>query len=241
MAKKDPRPSNGKVEADLIDELRKLSISAAHEVLSGIDRLKDLRSEWEDGDHGLGPESKKQRERAKSLAYELAHHEVKHAETILRLSHQQADMLFDHARHLVRRVRTKTDEKLPPRVIEVQLKKVEAADREANENYRGRESFEIKNPFTEAADGKATKIKTFADQSGNDDNIAGLEAKVTFQPSRVPANANGVVEITITAKQEPAEGIFFADLIISLVGDVERQVAHRLVRVRYSKSSSEDV
>lgn len=238
MAKKDPRPTGGKVEADLIDDLRKLSIAAAHEVLSGIDRLKDLRSEWEDGERGLGPEAKRQRERAKSLAYELAHHEVKHAETILRLSHQQADMLFDHARHLVRRVRTKADEKLPPRVLEIRLRSVNDDERDANEAFHGRASFEIKNPFNETADGKATKIKTFIDQSGNE--IAGLEAKVVFKPASIPANANGDVEITITAEKEPNEGIYFADLVVSLVGDVERQVAHRLVRVRYSKSSSED-
>lgn len=226
MSKKESE-SRGKDEAQILDDLRKLSITAAHELLSGFDRLKQLRDDWEGSDvNGRVDESQKRRERAKSLAYELARHEIKHAEKILSLSHAQADLLFEHARSLVRRMRY--GDKPSPAVVELR-----AATSEPTEPAVG--SFGIRNPFDTNADPRF-HLGPFATQSGEE--VAGLKVKLACDPPCVPphGNAEVMIEVDIEGAADRAPGVYFAELTVFLVGDVEQRVARRLLRLRIGKT-----
>ncbi|MBN9159895.1 MAG: hypothetical protein BGO98_31585 [Myxococcales bacterium 68-20] len=226
MSKKESE-SRGKDEAQTLDDLRKLSITAAHELLSGFDRLKQLRDDWEGSDvNGRVDESQKRRERAKALAYELARHEIKHAEKILSLSHAQADLLFEHARSLVRRMRY--GDSPSPAVVELR-----AATSEPSEPAVG--SLGIRNPFDTNADPRF-HLGPFSTQSG--DEVAGLKVKLSCDPSCVPphGDAEVMLEVDIEGAEGCAPGVYFAELTVFLVGVVEQRVARRLLRLRIGKT-----
>ena len=226
MTIKKEREPVGKTEADILDELRSLSITAAHELLSGFDRLKQLRDDWEADESGNGDDARKQRERAKGLAYELARHEIKHAERILSLSHSQADMLFEHARRLVRRMRSspKGQPRHPAKVVDLEAYK-SAPDEPADA------TFGITNPFDVAADARFFAPR-FATQSG--DEVGGL-SKPTFDIGGViPPNAARTVTIQVRIEDagDCDVGVYFTELEVYLVGHVEQLVARRLLRLR---------
>lgn len=223
--------SRGKSEAQILDDLRKLSITAAHELLSGFDRLKQLRDDWEGSDvNGRVDASQGRRHRAKSLAYELARHEISHAEKILSLSHAHADLLFEHARSLVQRMRY--GDRSSPAVVELG-----AATPAPNEPAVG--SFGVRNPFDLSADPRF-HLGPFAAQSG--DEVAGLKVKVACDPPRVPPHGSAeiVIEVDVEGAADCAPGVYFAELAVFLVGAVEQRVARRLLRLRIGGGREEE-
>jgi hypothetical protein len=228
MNKKEAE-SRGKTEADFLDDLRSLSVTAAHELLSGFDRLKQLRDDWETSDEaGAASEARKQREQTKSLAFELARHEIKHAEKILSLSHRHADMLFEHARRLVRRTRSGGDAPAPS-VVDLVL-----SETERNVAVG---TFEIRSPFGTDADPRF-HFEPFATQSGA--RVAGLHVSVECDPPCVPPH--GVADITVRAKiaSDCEAGVYFTELRVFLVGDVEQRVARRLLRLRIASPAKKN-
>lgn len=222
MTKKDDS-TRGRNEADLLDALRALSITAAHEMLSGFDRVRELRDEWRGHDLGDDDACRERRERMKSLAYELARHEVEHAERVLSLSHAHADLLFEDVRRLTRRLRGDPTAGRPVKVLDLRasLAKKEEA----------RASFEVRSPFAIEADPRFV-LGRFERQDGTKIDIEVVEMRC--EPERVPPR--GVVTISAVvpadAQSKLERGVYFADLTTLLVGDVEERVAQRLVRLR---------
>lgn len=228
MEKKEAE-SRGKTEADFLDDLRSLSVTAAHELLSGFDRLKQLRDDWEASDEtGEASAARKRSEETKSetksLAYELARHEIKHAEKILSLSHRHADMLFEHARRLVGRARSRGGP--APAVVDLVVPESQAGVAVG--------TFEIKNPFGTDADPRF-QLDPFSTQSG--EAVDGLEPSVELDPTCVPPHGNADVTVTVKIAAQCGVGVYFAELRVYLVGDVEQRVARRLLRLRISPAS----
>lgn len=215
-----------KKEAEFLEELRSLSITAAHELLSGFDRLKQLRDDFRFDEYGHGDESRKSRERAKSLAFELARLEIKHAEKILSLSHAQADLLFDHAQRLVYRIRSCGAQ--APAVVDLH------ADL-SRPDKRAEASFGVRNPFGERAD-PLFHSRPFRTQTG--DAVAGLDVRFSCEPDRVPPRGTGEIEISVGIASATGleAGVYFAELDVALIGDEERRVARRLLRLRVRES-----
>ena len=221
MAKKEAE-SRGKTEAAFLDDLRSLSVTAAHELLSGFDRLKQLRDDWEANDEtGDATEARKRREQTKSLAYELARHEIKHAEKILSLSHTHAEMLFDHARRLVRRARSGGAPAAS--VVDLVISKTDNGDRVASG------TFEIRNPFGTDADPRF-RFKPLATESGDAEGAPKMSVECV--PACVPSRGSADVSITVKLAPECESGVYFTELEVFLVGDVEQRVARRLLRLR---------
>lgn len=226
MAKKEAE-SRGKTEAALLDDLRSLSVTAAHELLSGFDRLKQLRDDWEASDEtGDATEARKRREQTKSLAYELARHEIKHAEKILSLSHTHAEMLFEHARRLVRRGRSGGAP--APSVVDLVVSR---SDRRAQASG----TFEIRNPFGIDADPRF-HFEPLSTQSG--EPVQGLQMSVACEPATVPARGSAEVTINVKIGAGCDSGVFFTELEVFLVGDVEQRVARRLLRLRIAPAKN---
>ena len=228
MTKREPE-SRGKAEAELLDDLRSLSITAAHELLSGLDRLKQLREDWEGSDQtGRSEESRRRRARAKSLAYELARHEIMHAEKILSLSHAHADLLFEHARSIVQRLRAGGVES--PSVVDLRAYR-------SDPDEPAVASFTIKNPFDTEADPRF-QAAPFTTQSG--ETVEGLEASFSCIPACVRPHGTAEVSITADISRSSGTGVFFTEVTVSLVGDVERPVARRLVRLRIAPTRTNE-
>ncbi len=201
-----------KEEADFLDDLRALSITAAHEFLSGIDRLKQFRNEWRDGDEGPDPKRVKRND----LAFDLARAEIRRAEMILSLSHTQADMLFDNAKKLIRRARSGND--APSKVID--LSKVDG---------EWKAELTISNPLDTPADPRA-EASFFTDSAGEPFEPLGRLALQA--PRSVGAGARTTLVFTLPAANLP-DGVYFADLEVFVVGDIDQRVARRRVRLRH--------
>lgn len=221
MTKKDDT-RRGKNEADLIDALRALSITAAHELLSGFDRVRELRDEWRGSDLGDDDACRERRDRMKSLAYEVARHEVEHAERVLSLSHAHADLLFEDVRSLTRKLRGDTTAARPVKVLglEVSLGKKNVA----------RAGFDVRSPFAMEADARFV-LGEFEKADGTKVNV-GME--MVCEPPCVPPRGVATISavVSVDAQSKLERGVYFAELAVLLVGDVEERVARRLVRLR---------
>lgn len=204
-------------DAEFLDRLRALSVSSAHELLAGVDRLRQLRAEWAPVD--VGYDREKERARLKDFVYKLAKAEIEHAEQILKLSHDQADLLFGHVRTLVRQSRNKGE---PPASV-LQLSPV------PNRPGCWQGTFEVRNPFTAPAYARFD-TEGFRTQQGE---LTRWEAiTVRSATDSVPPEASTSVTITIDlSKEKPASAVYFCALTVYLSADVERQVARRLLRL----------
>jgi hypothetical protein len=203
-------------ETEFLDKLRALSVAAAHELLTGVDRLKSLSEEL----RGDQPDPcKDTKQRASGLAYDLARTELEHAEKLLNISHKQADLLFAHARALVQSVRGTS---APPASV-VELAPV---------GGQAQQVFPIRNPFEKRADARF-ELEGFKSQQG--DNVPELDQALKLEcvPVRLLARSSGKVRLTLTLPagcQVPC-GIYFCKLVVHLSADIERPVATRLIKL----------
>ncbi len=233
MTRKRDRDSVGNTEADILDELRSLSITAAHELLSGFDRLKQLRDDWEIDEDGNESESRKQREKAKALAYELARHEIKHAEKILSLSHAHADMLFEHARRVVQQMKSGASPFFPKR----EDRPAKVLDLEATRtgsDVTASAKLTITNRFSRDAD-VMLHAHQFKTRNGSSADGIG-RPKTTLQS--VPADASREMPLEVVIAAAVEADVYFADLEVALVGDTEKVVARRLLRLRLHEKTA---
>lgn len=210
-----------KEDADFLDRLRSLSVGAAHELLTGIDRLRELREEWVPTDPGQDPAAL--RSRYGDFAYRLAKAEVEHAEKILSMSHDQADMVFKHVRSLVRSARRNEP---PASVLELKCS--------APQRYEA--AFEIYNPFLAEAFLRLD-FPGFRTMQGAEHGAPA--AQLTAPGVSLPARGSvEIVAVVNLAHQNVPAGVYFGELSVYLSADVERLVAQRMLRVNIAGAAA---
>jgi len=209
-------------EVALIDKLRDLSITAAHELLTGVDRLKVLSEELSGESRSDGESVSAAKQKVRGIAYDFARAELEHAERLLSLSHKQADLLFAHAQRLMRVVRG--GGQLPPSVIEI----VGAIGGEAVAA-----SFPVRNGFAGPADIRF-ELDQFKDNVGR--TVAWAPDIVTLKcsPSPIPARSNANVDVSVKLPAGILPGLYFSKLVVHLSAEIERPTATRLVKIRAS-------
>jgi hypothetical protein len=207
-------------ETEFLDKLRALSVAAAHELLTGVDRLKSLSEELRGNQPDPGKNTK---QRASGLAYELARTELEHAEKLLNISHTQADLLFAHARALVQSVRGSS----APAASVVELVVAKGAE--------AKRAFPIRNPFEERADPRF-ELEGFKSQNGGDVTALNQALKVECVPARLLARSTGKIQLSVTLPKEleVPSAIYFCKLIVHLSAAIERPVATRLIKLEVS-------
>lgn len=206
----------GKADKEFLDELRQRSIEAAAEIMESLQRLKALYEEITDDGTG---ESKQDKARPTDFFFRLARYELEHAQNIIRLGNSQAELVFDHVRNLARRAKGGA---VPTPVVS--LEPVSVGGKHL---YLG--TFEIKNPFDQDADVRfdATPLR---DAQGCDDK----DLCPTFECSPNPVIPHHAARVTVTVPQERVKSTLFGEVTVYLVGDVERQVARRAIKVRHT-------
>lgn len=235
--KKTPRASNAQDEAKIVDDLRAFSVTAAHEIMLGFDRLKALRDALEADDTGSEIDAQERREKSKKLSYELAKTQIKHAESLVSLSHQHADLLFENARKLIRDVRRRAPgaDNKPLRVIDFEIE-LHAGKAKTDGTEVTTAELAVTNPFSVKAD-VLIKTEKFTTSDGSAAEPA-IEVKlVSVKP--VPANSRGNLKLQIKAPAKLAEGVYFSELDVSLMGDVTERVARRALRVRVTTQGAQ--
>lgn len=211
-----------KEEREFLDKLRTHSVDAAHEILSGVHRLKSLVDEVTDDGSGTPLPKPKLGDHF----YQLAKLELEHASNLIRLGNTQAEMIFDHVRQLARRA-----QKTTTAVVTLEPEKEWAKDGEA-QHSSGR--FEIKNPFDKAADPRFefSKLRT------SDGRDTGGSITATWSGGKGPVRAHETTWVELRARtQSHFEETLFAEVTVYLSADVEKQVAHRTLKVRTAKKA----
>ncbi len=211
-----------KDEVEFIDKLRGLSISAAYELLNGVDRLKALSEELA-GENQADSKVGNAQQRVKGLVYQLARTELEHAENILKIGNSQADLLFEHAQRIVRSIGG--GGQVPAPVIELC---VTLAAPEV-----GHATFALHNPFSRRADVRL-EIEPFKDHHGR--HVSLLDAAVAPQCKSAPvaARSRAEVDLTVTLPQGITPGLYFSKITAYLSADIERRVAVRMLKLRVS-------
>ena len=203
-------------EIDVMEKLRALSVAAAHELLAGVDRLKSLSEEMRGDDATNADRAAKTRSRG--IAYEFARTELEHAEKLLSLTHSQADLLFEHARSLLRSTRGAGS---APAAAVVKLVTDPVT-------HRASASFSVRNPFGEQADARfeVEAFKTSGDAPAAE--LAGA-LQISPAPQRVAPRASAKVQLDVHADVAP--GVYFGKLVVYFSADVERLVTTRLIKL----------
>jgi hypothetical protein len=197
-----------KVEREFLDALRARSIEAAAEILAGVQRLKSMYDEITDDGSGTPPP----RPRLGDHFYQLAKFELEHAATLIKLGNSQAEMIFEHLRQLARR----TQKSASPVLALV-------PDPAIPGQSLGR--FEVRNPFE-----KTAHLRYTVEPLTTLDGVANQKV-LTVTPRAFSVRAYDSVLIDVAAEKPPATEVWFGDIRVFLVADIEKQVAHRVVRV----------
>lgn len=201
-----------KEEREFLDDLRTKSIEAAAEIMESLQRLKTLYDEI--SDDGTGDPLP--RPKPADFFYRLAKFELEHASNVIRLGNSQAEMIFDHVRQLARRNKPGA---VPTTVVQLELD---------GKNYTG--AFEIKNPFDHEADPRF-EISPLRDASGN----AVDKAKLTASHKGGSLAAHHTSTISLSVPASAVTDTLFGELAVFLVGQVDRQVARRAIKIRPGK------
>jgi hypothetical protein len=219
----------GKDDAKFLDDLRSLSLTGAQQLLTGLDRLKQLHEEANTIDPDEVQETKT---RLSDLVYKLAKMELEHAESLLSLGNSQADLLFEHVRTLARTARNRGE----PPVAVVEFAFIRSAEYAAVTSR-----FRIHNPFDEDADVRF-EVSPFKDQFGaplvEPSQLAELDqlVKLDMQPRTAPARSLSEVSVTVNSTHFSDAGVYFANLEVHLCASVERLVAKRIIKVKVRNS-----
>lgn len=200
-----------KEEREFLDELRTKSIEAAAEIMESLQRLKSLYDEISDDGSG----NPLPRPRPGDFFYRLAKFELEHASNVIRLGNSQAEMIFDHVRQLAQRNKPGA---LPTSVVQLELDA-------SGKSYTG--SFEIKNPFDHDADPRF-QISPLRDASGDIVD----KAKLTARHVGGTLAAHRTAKINLAVAATAITDTLFGELSVFLVGDVDRQVARRAIKVK---------
>ena len=202
-----------KQEREFLDHLRATSVEAAAEIMAGLQRIKSMYEEMTGDGVGGAPAAPKPAD----FFYQLARAELDHAAKLMRLGNNQAEMLFEHARRLARRSRGEVA------VPVLELKRVEGSS-----SYEG--DFEIRNPFEHEADPRY-EIDALCNDTGGTVDHAPLHVK---SASGGPVPAHSAATIRVTVDHGNHHGVAFGAVRVMLSADIEKQVAHRRVKVRFS-------
>jgi len=197
-----------KEEREFLDALRKRSIEASAEILEGVQRLKSMYEEITDD--GSGEPMPKPR--LGDHFYQLAKFELEHASTLIRLGNSQAEMVFDHLRHLARRTQKATTP-----VLELV----------PDDKGTSRARFEIKNPFDKPGDLRF-EIEALRDASGM--AVPNRTLRVVGKGGASSIRAHDTLYLDVSA--ETPEATLFGDVKVYLLADIEKQISHRVIKVR---------
>lgn len=200
-----------KDEREFLDELRTKSIEAAAEIMESLQRLKTLYDEISDDGSG----NPLPRPKPGDFFYRLAKFELEHASNVIRLGNSQAELIFDHVRQLAQRNKPGA---LPTTVVQLELDA-------SGKQYTG--SFEIKNPFDHEADPRF-QIAQLRDASGN----VVEKAKLTASHTGGSLGAHRTAKVHLAVVSSAVTDTLFGELSVFLVGEVDRQVARRAIKVR---------
>lgn len=198
-------------EREFLELLRNKSIEAAAEIMESLQRLKLLYEEISDDGQGDRPP----RPRAGDFFYRLAKFELEHASNILRLGNSQAEMIFNHVRQLARSSRG--GKAAPTAVITLQRR---------DGTYAG--DFEIRNPFETKADARF-ELGGLRDASGTEIKDRRLRVSCGEDGSVLPYQT---ARVFITLDDQDVTSTMFGDVTVFLSADVEKQVAHRAIKVK---------
>ena len=198
-----------KEEREFLDALRKRSIEASAEILEGVQRLKSMYEEITDD--GSGEPMPKPR--LGDHFYQLAKFELEHASRLIRLGNSQAEMVFDHLRHLARRT-----QKTTTKVLEL------IPDPQNPSECRGR--FEVKNPFDKTGDLRF-EIECLRKADGTDTEV---KPKVEGRNGVTTIRAHDTLYLDVRVDTPPET--YFGDVRVYLLADIEKQIAHRVIKVR---------
>lgn len=207
---------SGKEDADFLERLRSLSLTGAQELLTGLDRLKQLHEEVSN----IDPDQLQSNKAKQSdLVYSLAKMELEHAESLLNLGNAQASLLFEHVRNLARTARNRGEP--PVQVLNFQFGTTE---RECQTRR-----FRIHNPFETDADPRF-EISGLRDHQGRHHSEHLGLVTPTLEPIVAPARSTADVAVAVAPGM--GSGLYFADLNVHLCADVERHVAKRVIKVK---------
>ncbi len=203
-----------KDEREFLDALRARSIEAAAEILEGVQRLKSLYEEVTNDGSGVAMP----RPRLGDHLYQVAKLELEHASALIKLGNSHADVIFEHLRALARRTQKQSAAVLvlePP----------------SRDDTTCVGQLEVRNPLDSAADVRfeLTPLKT---ATGEPVEGAVVRARGRHGAHTVRAYDSLVVELVA---HRPAETRFGA-VKVFLSAAVEKQVAHRIVKVRAAKA-----
>lgn len=234
--KKKDRKSNAKEEAKLVEDLRAFSVNAAHEIMLGFDRLRQLRDALETDEFGSEEEAQERREKSKKLAYDLAKNEIQHAQQLVQLSHAHADLLFENARKLIRGVRRNAPDtgNKPLRVIDFEIALGEGERATKKNGPAATADLKVANPFSVDAD-VIIKTEKFHTADGQETSHP---IRVEMASSLARANQPVTLKLTIQPPAGLEVGVYFGELSVSLVGEVTERVARRAIRLRVTSRAT---
>jgi hypothetical protein len=197
-------------EREFLDALRNQSIEAVAEILGGVQRLKTMYEEITDDGSGTPVP----RPKLGDHFYQLAKFELEHASTLIRLGNSQAEMVFDHLRQLARRT-----QKTSVTVLELEHRDPH--------DYVG--VLGVRNPFDKPADMRC-ELGDLKDAIG-----AVSELKLTASAqgsSRVAPYETLKIDVGVSSKA-PVDGTLFGEITVFLSADIEKRVAHRMVKLQH--------
>ena len=197
-----------KDERDFLEKLRSTSITAAAEIMEGLQRLRDFHDELVDDGSGAPPP----RPRLGDHFYQLAKLELEHAASVMRLGSMQAEMVFEHVRQLARGTRGGEP---PLRVVEL------TRDRGDHIGY-----FDIRNPFDRSADVRF-QLSALRDSNGVDQ--PDLRPTACSRTRPIPAHATSRIEIALCGA---VSEVLFGQIDVFLSAEVEKRVARRALKVQ---------
>lgn len=197
-----------KDQRDFLEKLRSTSITAAAEIMEGLQRLRDFHDEMVDDGSGAPPP----RPRLGDHFYQLAKLELEHAASVMRLGSMQAEMVFDHVRQLARGARGGEP---PLRVVELTQDKG---------HYIG--YFDIRNPFDRSADVRF-QLSALRDSNGGDQPRLNPVAHSRTRP--IPAHATSRIDVALSGT---VNEVLFGQIDVFLSAEVEKRVARRALKVQ---------
>ncbi|HEY5920014.1 MAG TPA: hypothetical protein VIV11_00025 [Kofleriaceae bacterium] len=203
----------GKADKEFLDELRQKSVEAAAEIMESLQRLKLLYEEITDDGSGCSPP----KSRPADFFFRLARFELEHAQNIIRLGNSQAELIFDHVREIARRAKGGA---VPTAVVSLEPVTVKG-----DHFYIG--TFEIKSSFEKDADVRFD-APHMRDAQGEDVGFS-----PSFECSPNPVIAHHAARVTVTVPAERVKTTLFGEVTVYLLGDCERQVARRAIKVRH--------
>ncbi len=197
-----------KDERDFLDALRHRSIEAAAEILAGAQRLKSMYDEITDDGSG----NPLPLPRLGDHFYQLAKFELEHASTLIRIGNSQAEMIFEHLRQLARRHQKSSSTVL---TLEPTTDHSECVGQ-----------FEVRNPFDKPADLRFD-VAEFADVNG-----ASVNSKPSVEGRNGATTVRAYDSIIVVVTTLAPSTTLFGDVKVLLSADIEKQVAHRVIKVR---------